>query len=1346
MPSVPSTEGAASGLPVPSSSLIGRGWTLLRELAHGFRVAWISTVSVVAGIALFLMAPQAQDLFLEVRGNVAAGALYWITFYLLVMLEWMFPVYVSARWILWRFRDGATAWTQEAPVADWVRRILPRLLVTGCLFAVLLGQMMALMNAPTILDEGLEKSRAYRLETLMQSNPDCIDIQGVSDRGCILRLALKSLPQYVSHSAIAYWGSGGLIVRAYLLLTIFIFYALLRRWLIDASPATTPIAMKIGGWVLWLIAGFLKVIAGLVVFFLMFILSALLNPSQSPTVLLQTGAALFVGFFLIAFATVWAARRLGWKLRHGLFSAASNLMLAVPFSLGLAMMIYGFSINEFESAISLGHLAVLPAITMVLMWATWRMMTTGDADRATWLGQRLMRLMGHQSTSADEATARLVNPLFYGVVMFSLFLGVALAFVHPVDATRQLHRALLLPVVLGFLVPAFTWLSWYSFRQRAPFVMGLVLVTGLLIPAWFPDAHDIRTVPTSAAPPTIEESVRQWVAANDCILVRDRRDNDRLVAQGCPQPIIISAAGGASRAAFLVGGLVGKLIDETRIIQPIGHSDKVRSVSFSPDGSLLISGSMDKTARVWNVQTGAQVGVLVPPSETPVTGVLFDPTGQRALGTLGDNDAVVWSVPDGRVLQILKAETGKIEDANWSTDGRFIAIGYSTGAIRMWPAATPDSGDNPAGWLFGRIQGLKNLTFGPDGRHLAATSSNGSVLIWTVPEGAAAGLLEGHTKSVEFIRFDPTGTRAVTSSFDGTARVWEFPSGKLLAVLSGHTRDVNDARFSHDGKRIVTASDDGTVRVWDAESGRQIVKLEGSTRELTRASFNADDTRVLAYSTNRRLNLWDFQTGKLISQAEAHTITPNDARFSVDGRFLATGSDDATVKIWSMADGQLLHELRRDWIPGEALRPFQKQLFALSGVSGGALGSVVSYAALADSQDPALPREERGKPPCRNDAGARDWFAPHIDRQHKPKLPWGTEESWRSCLQTLVAGDFLSPVFHSLNRDDLLSIDHWVRDHLGWKRRGDRAAILEESWEMRYAELTRRRTEGADPLATSSTLASSMVETRLRVLKQKSDTAHWLPILLLNGTSVNTGRRIIASDIKTTSDIFQDSAQLSSLLATGEPQDTGPDTKAASRRDIRLSTGATMSARFPVISPHGTIRDPKTGNIVDRVVDGGYYENFGATTTIELVRALKDRVGLEPFVILINNEPSTSQMDCISEATGSERSVRQPRNITFSTFSAPLGALFGTRGARGSHAAVQLCNEVGARNLAYITVRPDKNNPGKQLSMSWWLSKHVQKYLDDQLEADSINAAALGKIQRVRQLREGLSLTRELRQ
>ena len=172
-------------------------------------------------------------------------------------------------------------------------------------------------------------------------------------------------------------------------------------------------------------------------------------------------------------------------------------------------------------------------------------------------------------------------------------------------------------------------------------------------------------------------------------------------------------------------------------------------------------------------------------------------------------------------------------------------------------------------------------------------------------------------------------------------------------------------------------------------------------------------------------------------------------------------------------------------------------------------------------------------------------------------------------------------------------------------------------------------------------------------------------MLMLNGTWVGTGKRIVASDVFTASDgertrlpkganLFRDAFDLHALLWS---KDQDCKTTEDVHEDIRLSTGITMTARFPVISPHGTIKN-KCGTIVDRVVDGGYFENYGATTIRELAEELKT-YNLKPFIILVNNEPMASNMDCSTLLP-----LAPLKGVNPSQLSKPRSTLFSARGMR----------------------------------------------------------------------------------
>ncbi len=268
--------------------------------------------------------------------------------------------------------------------------------------------------------------------------------------------------------------------------------------------------------------------------------------------------------------------------------------------------------------------------------------------------------------------------------------------------------------------------------------------------------------------------------------------------------------------------------------------------------------------------------------------------------------------------------------------------------------------------------------------------------------------------------------------------------------------------------------------------------------------------------------------------------------------------------------------------------------------------------------------------------------------------------SWRACLQALVSGDYLSPAFVGLAFRDNFSPPNPVSGG-SLLFSDDRAALVEQAWERHYDQVVRGEIPGFSGQLYQDLAAPKGPDSGLRERFgfvsdkiAKLDGA-WLPLLLLNGTSVATGARVIASDLVSTRaapgggghapgrfSIYPAAFDVFEMLSTPclESQVQGDSCKTAhdgmadvptSRQsaDIRLSTAALLSARFPIISPAAIVRAGGAGETGDRIVDGGYFENAGLTTAMDVARELR-RLGVVPVVLWVQNGPRTDSGDPVS--------------------------------------------------------------------------------------------------------------------
>jgi hypothetical protein len=341
----------------------------------------------------------------------------------------------------------------------------------------------------------------------------------------------------------------------------------------------------------------------------------------------------------------------------------------------------------------------------------------------------------------------------------------------------------------------------------------------------------------------------------------------------------------------------------------------------------------------------------------------------------------------------------------------------------------------------------------------------------------------------------------------------------------------------------------------------------------------------------------------------------------------------------------------------DASPAFASQVFAISGVSGGALGALEFAAA-------------RTGPP-----GCSDPSSP------QPNPPRTTE--FRQCLQLALGEDFLGPALGVLLYPDLM------QRFLPVPVFADRAAALELAWEARW-----RAVFGDDRL-------------KHPFLDLWEPGRPW-PALFLNGTSLVTGGRLITSNLA----LWPPGAPAARPGIAGP----GADLLATLGAEIPASTAASNSARFPYISPLGTVRRAgASGRATDAVADGGYFESLGATTlldVLDLLDGLAKRDGRHVrFVVLqIVNDPSVRP-----DESGSAAAMDQAATLLLPLgLTGPATILLRTRAARGLNASETLARRVLALGGIYIPVRLGQSPTGAAAPLGWSLSRAARDIIDGQ--------------------------------
>jgi WD40 repeat protein len=245
----------------------------------------------------------------------------------------------------------------------------------------------------------------------------------------------------------------------------------------------------------------------------------------------------------------------------------------------------------------------------------------------------------------------------------------------------------------------------------------------------------------------------------------------------------------------------------------------------------------------------------------------------------------------------------------FSPDGKLLAAGSTDGYIDLWEVAT---GKKTA--TFERKKsGVLTLAFSHDGKTLAAGTAPGTIDLWDVASGKNTGTIEAHNKGAGAVAFSPDDKLLASGgAFDFAVKVWDAATHKNVAVLSPHRRAVSAVEFSPDGKLVASAGVDKMIKIADVAAGKTIATLEGHSFMVLALAFSPDGKTLVSWGKTARndeaftgqgeIRVWDVATGKNLSTVFGDS-TGGKGAFSPDCKTLAWLSNKNII-LWDVNTGK----------------------------------------------------------------------------------------------------------------------------------------------------------------------------------------------------------------------------------------------------------------------------------------------------------------------------------------------------------------------------------------------------------------------------------------------------------
>lgn len=238
--------------------------------------------------------------------------------------------------------------------------------------------------------------------------------------------------------------------------------------------------------------------------------------------------------------------------------------------------------------------------------------------------------------------------------------------------------------------------------------------------------------------------------------------------------------------------------------------EPVGAGAFSPDSTVLATGSHLGKIALWNSTTGAEIRHFAA-HDGIIVNIAFAPDGKRLVSAGTDKTVRVWDVNNG----VLVRHVCRLDDY------------------------------------------LSALGVSPDGRHIFVAGHDATAKLIDFETGTVVAEIDKQSKPVLSVAFAPDGQTFATGDATGAIQIRQSADAKLLATLTGNAGKITALTYSPDGMRLASASGEGVIRLWDTEIGDQVLAIRTGAPQTNFLAFTLDGNTLLSHGTGAKIRLWE---------------------------------------------------------------------------------------------------------------------------------------------------------------------------------------------------------------------------------------------------------------------------------------------------------------------------------------------------------------------------------------------------------------------------------------------------------------------------------------------------------
>ena len=399
----------------------------------------------------------------------------------------------------------------------------------------------------------------------------------------------------------------------------------------------------------------------------------------------------------------------------------------------------------------------------------------------------------------------------------------------------------------------------------------------------------------------VDKTVRQWTLADG---KQTRTFNGSAAA-------VTSLSISTNGATLLATGAekiarTWSLAATTPTVEPaaaLEHPDVLNGAAIDDAGARMATACADGVIRVWDLASGRQLQRFAE-HEGATTSVALSADGTKVLSGGADKTARLAIVAAQRVF----VAGEKAADAAFLPDGTIATVGDAM-QVKLW-----DGEGKAVRQLAGAKAELTRLAVRGDGMQVAGADIEGRLLLWNAADGALQQTIE--TKApINDLAFSANLARIATAGADKVLRVFDTVEGRLMQEQSA-AEPLTTVTFAHGDRELISGAADNSVAVWASASIDPVGELTGHTGPVTSLAYSADGASLASAGADGTARTWNMETKQAVRTFSGHAGPVYAVRLTADGQQLITGGADGTSRLWNVANGAVIRQMATDAAEG----------------------------------------------------------------------------------------------------------------------------------------------------------------------------------------------------------------------------------------------------------------------------------------------------------------------------------------------------------------------------------------------------------------------------------------------